>query len=174
MIELDIANSFRGTALCKLYRVLDLMVFTFADAEAGKTTSLHVLCPSDLAMPQGSLFSGTMLMEPAAPQNRSAPLPDAFDLSLEPLTAQYGTQADAAIAQINALLPKAVIHTSAFPDGRIAVSMEQGIVLRIMPNGDAAEQWRIVQGAAFGNCSRHLIFENGCFSVETLRHLGPS
>ena len=162
MIQMDIANSFRGTALCKLYRVLDLMVFTFADSEAGKTTSLHVLCPSDLSMEQEVLFSDTMLMEPATPQDCSVPLPNAFDLSLKPLTAQYETQADAAIAQINALLPKAVTHTSVFPDGRIAFSMEQGMVLRIMPDGGAAEQWRIVQGTAYGNRSRHIVFENGC------------
>lgn len=174
MIALDIANGFRGTALCKLYRVLDLMVFTFADSETGKTTSLHVLCPSDLAMEQEVLFSGSMLMEPAAPQDCSVPLPGAFDLSLKPLTAQYETQADAAIAKINALLPKAVTHTSVFPDGRIAISMEQGMVLRITSDGGAAEQWRIVQGAALGNCSRHIIFENGCFSAEPSRHLGPS
>lgn len=85
MILMNIATSFRQTHLYNLYRVLDLVVFSFANPSAKQETSLHVQCPMEITGPQGQLFSSELLDQPAPASGNHDPLPNAYDLALHPL-----------------------------------------------------------------------------------------
>ena len=94
LILLDIATSFRQTHLYNLYRVLDLVVFSFARPAIKQKTSLHVQCPVEITGPQGQLFSSELLDQPAPASGNHDPLPNAYDLALHPLPPEERTMAD--------------------------------------------------------------------------------
>lgn len=161
LILLDIATSFRQTHLYNLYRVLDLVVFSFANPSAKQETSLHVQCPVEITRPQGQLFSLELLDQPAPASGNHDPLPNAYDLALHPLPPEERTMADSALEAIHSTLPQAIRHVAASPDGRIVLTTDSGMTICISPDSAPEEQWRIVQTAP-GKHSRHIVFENGC------------
>ena len=161
LILLDIASSFRQTHLYNLYRVLDLVVFSFANPSAKQETSLHVQCPVEITGPQGQLFSSELLDQPASASGNHDPLPNAYDLALHPLPPEERTVADTALEAIHSTLPQAIRHVAASPDGRIVLTTDSGMTIRIFPDSAPEEQWRIAQTAP-GKRSRHIVFENGC------------
>ncbi len=161
LILLDIATSFRQTHLYNLYRVLDLVVFSFARPAIKQKTSLHVQCPVEITGPQGQLFSSELLDQPAPASGNHDPLPNAYDLALHPLPPEERTMADSALEAIHSTLPQAIRHVVASPDGRIVLTTDSGMTICISPDSAPEEQWRIVQTAP-GKHSRHIVFENGC------------
>lgn len=163
MILMNIASSFRGTHLYNIYRVLDLVVFSFANPAARQETSLHIQCPVEITGPQGQLFSSGLLYQPAPTSGNHAPLPNAYDLALHPLPPAERTKADSALEAIHSVLPQAIRHVTVSPDGRIVLTTDSGMTIRIFPDSGQEEQWRIVQTSP-ANRTRHIIFENGCLN----------
>lgn len=161
MILMNIVSSFRHTHLYSIYRVLDLVVFSFANPAAKQETSLHVLCPPKITGPQGQLFSSELLCKPAPSSDDHAPLPNAYDLDLHPLPPEEHTAADSALEAIHSALPQAIRHVTVSADGRIVLTTDPGITIHISPDSRQEEQWRIVQTSP-SNCTHHIIFENGC------------
>lgn len=112
LILLDIATSFRQTHLYNLYRVLDLVVFSFVNSSAKQKTSLHVQCPVEITGPQGQLFSSELLDQPAPASGNHDPLPNAYDLALHSLPPEERTMADSALEAIHSTLPQAIRHVA--------------------------------------------------------------
>ena len=133
LILLDIATSFRQTHLYNLYRVLDLVVFSFANPSAKQETSLHVQCPVEITGPQGQLFSSELLDQPAPASGNHDLLPNAYDLALHPLPPEERTMADSALEAIHSTLPQAIRHVAASPDGRIVLTTDSGMTICISP-----------------------------------------
>lgn len=165
MILMNIAASFRNTHLYNIYRVLDLVVFSFANPSTKQETSLHVQCPVEITGPQGQLFSSELLDQPAPASDNHAPLPNAYDLALRPLPSEKRTMADSALESIHSALPLAIRHVTVSPDGRIVLTTDSSMTIRISPDSAPEEQWRIVQTSPSSR-SLHIIFENGCLSAR--------
>lgn len=161
---MNIAASFRQTHLYNIYRVLDLVVFSFANPSTKQETSLHVQCPVEITGPQGQLFSSESLDQPAPASGNHDPLPNAYDLALHPLPPEERTMADFSLEAIHSTLPQAIQHVTASPDGRIVLTADSGMTIRISPDSGVEEQWRIVQTSP-SKRSRHIVFENGCLSA---------
>lgn len=164
MILMNIAASFRNTHLYNIYRVLDLVVFSFASPATRQGTSLHVQCPVEITGPQGQLFSSESLDQPAPASGNHDPLPNAYDLALHALPSEERTMADSALEAIHSALPQVIQHVAVSPDGRIVLTADSGMTIRISPDSGPEEQWRIVQISP-SNHSRHIVFENGCLSA---------
>ena len=164
MILMNIAASFRNTHLYNIYRVLDLVVFSFANPSTKQEISLHVQCPVEITGPVGQLFSSESLYQPAPASGNHDPLPNTYDLALHPLPPEERTMADSALEAIHLMLPQVIQHVTAFPDGRIVLTTDSGMTIRISPDSGVEEQWRIVQTSP-SKRSRHIIFENSCLSA---------
>lgn len=161
MILMNTATSFRETHLYNIYRVLDLVVFSFANPSTKLEISLHVQCPVEITGPEGQLFTAELLYQPAPASANHDPLPNAYDLALHPLPSEERTMADSALETIHSMLPQAIQHISASPDGRIMLTTDSGMAIHVSPDSGVEEQWRIVQTSP-SKRSRHIVFENGC------------
>ena len=167
MILMQIATSLHHTFFCKLFRVLDLLVFSFSDCDGVPICSLHVLCYVNIYKEEKLLFSSNMLSYADEHENENEDIPYGFDLNMAPLTSKDRTQGDTAMVCINAELPIRVERTFINADGRIIFIAENNMKICITPDKKTnMEQWRLVILNQSNSNTRHIVYARGAIWEE--------